>query len=342
MIIKSKNFELKLEEILKDDLPTERYNEWENIVINLIKKWYDSTLDVTYYTSGSTGKPKKLSISKSKIEMSAKATMDHLDPKGAFKTTLLCLNPHHIGGAMVVYRAILYGLDLTIIAPGSEPLKDLPKSSHFDLVSLVPLQFNSLKRTDINRFNTILIGGAPMQRVAHAYDANIYVTFGMTETVSHIALRKLDRPDFHTIGDTIIDQNLDETLKIKGSITNDKWLVTNDLIKMISNTSFEWMGRKDFVINSGGIKLNPETIEIALSDQIDGSFMVGHLPDDRLGQMAVLLVSGPEQAIDFSNLDRYHRPRKVFFNQIIHVTANNKLDRQATLDQFSETMAKDF
>ncbi len=336
MIIKSKNFVLKLEEILKDDLPTERYNEYEKNVLRLIQSWHSSVQNFSHHTSGSTGRPKKIEISRDKIEISASATMAAIDPLGSIKHSFLCLNPLFIGGAMVVYRALIFDHDLTLLEPANElqfQLDDQP----FDLVSLAPLQFYKLPKKQIDAFKVVLIGGAPMAVLDTPYESKVFSTFGMTETVSHIALREIASEIFETTGDTIIGLTDDQTLKIKGSITDHKWLKTNDIVDMIDARSFKWIGRADFIINSGGIKINPEYVEKLLKEQFDGDIMIAYLPDKNLGKKAVLLSDGNTQNVNFSTLPKYHKPKDVFFNQVIFKTENGKIDRLKTQSQFEKT-----
>lgn len=340
MIIKSQNFRLKLEEILEDDLPTERYNHSEKHAIALVRRWYDNASHFTHYTSGSTGTPQAIQISRDKITSSSKATISFIDPENQIKSSLLCLDPTHIGGAMVIYRGIIYNHTITIVPPDAQPLAQLPPDLTFDLVSMVPMQFQSLSTEEVNRFGSILIGGAPMPVINKAYQASVYATFGMTETVSHIALRPLQDEIFQTTGDNKIGIKEDQSLKIKGEITNHKWLYTNDLIQFISTNKFKWLGRKDFIINSGGVKLNPESIEAVISQQMASDFMIGSLPDDKLGRKLVLIVSGDKQKVDFSTLSKYSRPKAVFFNQKIFKTPGAKIDRKKTQEYFEQKSMK--
>lgn len=338
MIIRSKNFVLKLEEILKEELPTERYNEHEKFVLKIIRDWHSNASSFAHQTSGSTGRPKKINISRDKIEISSKSTLSFIDPEGKVKSALLCLNPLHIGGAMVIYRGLIYNHDITIVDPTSFPLHEFATET-FDLVSLVPLQFKKLKKEQLDLFGTILIGGASVEKQEVGSKARIYSTFGMTETVSHIALRAIENDEFTTTGDTVIACDDEGALMIKGSITDHQWLITNDLVSVTSDKSFKWIGRRDFIINSGGIKINPENIEQQLSSQIIGAeFMVGSLPDDRLGRRIVLISNGDEVELDFSGLDRYHQPKASYFNQSIYKTTSGKIDRLKTQRKFEESV----
>ena len=330
MIVRSKNFRLKLAEILKDELPLDSYNETEVATLKLIQSWYGNKASFTHQTSGSTGFPKAIEISRDKVLMSAKATLSAIDPDGKIKTSLLCLSPSHIGGAMVVYRAIIYDHDLTIVSPSSNPLKEMDATESFDLASLVPIQFKEMKPYEFERFRTILIGGAPMPVMAHEASSRIYATYGMTETVSHIALRKLEEDWFVTTGDTVVEAHKDHTLMIKGPITDHEWLHTHDIAEVKSNSTFRWIGRKDFIINSGGIKVNPEQIELQLKEQISGDFVISWIPDSNLGQQVVLIANGEEMPLDMHGIDPYHQPKRCFWNRTVMRTASGKVDRLGT------------
>jgi len=338
VIVTSKNFVLKLEEILKDNLPTERYNEHENIVLGMIRDWHSEQKNFTHYTSGSTGRPKKVKISREKIELSAKSTLEYIDADNEIKTSLLCLDPRHIGGAMVVYRALVYGHDLAIIEPTSSLKQALNDDQNYDLASMVPMQFKGLGMDELSKVKHILIGGAPIAVDKREYKPNVFATFGMTETVSHIALRRISEESFTTTGDTQVAVSTNGTLKIHGSITDNKWLETNDVVEVYSSTSFKWLGRADFMINSGGIKINPEYVEAQLMDQIAGEFMAGSIPDDKFGRKLILLIAGDRQSLDFSSLEKYHRPKEVFFNQKIIKTPGNKIDRLKTQELFETSL----
>ncbi|MEO9484662.1 MAG: AMP-binding protein [Ekhidna sp.] len=305
--------------------------------MNIIRRWHSSEQYFTHQTSGSTGTPKKIKISRSKIVSSAKATLSSIDPENQIKTSLLCISAAHIGGAMVVYRSLIFEHDLTIVAPSASPMDELGGEA-FDLVSFVPMQFNKLSPTDLNCFRTVLIGGAPIEVRKVKTTAKIYSTFGMTETVSHIALRPIGEELFTTTGDTKVAIGDEGGLMINGSITDNKWLKTNDLVSIISNNSFKWIGRMDFVINSGGLKIHPEKVEQQLSDKVKGDIMISSLPDGQLGSKVILLSSGQEEAIDFGELEKYQAPKACYFNQQIFKTSSGKLDRLKTQEHFKNTL----
>lgn len=257
--------------------------------------------------------------------------MSFIDPEKRIGTSLLCLNPHYIGGAMVVYRSLICGHDLTMVEPTAN-LSIVLENEAFDLASMVPIQFNVLTSSQLDKVGTILIGGAPIDIQKTESRSNIFSTFGMTETVSHIALRPLNDVYFTTTGDAQVAVTGEGLLKIKGSITDHNWLTTNDIVELISTKQFKWVGRQDFIINTGGIKVNPEDIERQLKETLDEDFIIGSLPDDKLGNKIIFISSGNEQPVDFSRLGKYHKPKATYFNQTIFKTDSGKIDRRKTLE----------
>lgn len=330
MIIHSKNFSLKLEEILKVEISALIINETEKKVIKLIKQWINNDQLFHFPTSGSTGKPKIISVPRDKIIYSTNATFDALSKEKVLRTCLLCLDPTFIGGAMVVFRALIKELDLYIIEPTTRIADSLDDEFYFDLVSVVPMQYQAMTQLQINRFHTILIGGAPIQSGEVSHD-QVYSTYGMTETVSHVALRKLNQDVFQTTGDTKVRLEEQGQLAFKGTITDQHWIKTTDMGDVISDTSFRWVGRLDHMINTGGIKVNPEAIEARLSDQIKGTFIISSIPDQKLGERVVLVMEQENtELVDFSILSKYEVPKQLFSGIKLPRTKSNKLDRIAT------------
>ncbi len=333
MVVRFEKCELKIDQIHKEEFSQESFVEHEIKVIELISGWLKNESYFEFKTSGSTGKAKTIRIERKKIEYSCKTTMERLDPDHKFDSVLLCINPEMIGGAMVVFRALLWGMNLHVIKPSSNPFEALSQSSFYDLVSLVPLQFQNATAGELNRFRTILIGGGHYSSdVPGGVTAQIYATFGMTETVSHFALRPIDQEIYECLGDVEIKNRPDNKLAIKGTLTNHKSLIINDIIEFTSTKKFKWIGRSDFVINSGGIKINPEEIESKLSTLIDRNFIISYIDDEALGNKVILVIEGLpfDLDIDFSELERFQKPKEVFFLENFVFTPSQKIDRFKT------------
>ena len=341
MIIESSNFKLKLEDFQKEDSIPLLTSETEKKVFWLVTKWINGEKSFTFHTSGSTGTAKEVIISREKIITSTINTFSYLDKEHKIRSSLLCLDPQFIGGAMVVFRALIKNLNLYITNPSSDFVDHLPQNHRSDLVSVVPLQYRQMDGNDLRRFKNVLIGGAPIagQQEKKISDTAIYATYGMTETVSHVALRKVDEEYYQTTGDTKVSLDTSDRLQFQGTITDHKLLKTNDIGSAISDHKFRWLGRSDFVINSAGIKVNPETVERKLDEQIINSkFMVTSIPDQKLNEKVILVVEGAlKSPLDFSGLTRFERPKEVYQDQKILLTSSGKIDRIATRKKFLDS-----
>ncbi|MEP5613340.1 MAG: AMP-binding protein [Cyclobacteriaceae bacterium] len=332
MVVQFEKCELKIDQIHKEEFSKESFIEHEIKVIELIQRWLSKEPNFRFKTSGSTGNAKTILIERKKIEYSCESTMDKIDPGRTFSSALLCLNPEMIGGAMVVFRSLVRNLNLHVLKPTSKPLDQLGRKSTFDLTSLVPLQIDQAGPQQLDLFRAILVGGAPLIAPIINSSAKIYETFGMTETVSHFALKEQGLAEYECIGDTLIEEQSDSSLAIKGSLTDHNLLKTNDLIEFISSKKFKWIGRSDFVINSGGIKINPEVVEAKISPFLDRRFFIAALPDEKLGNKAVLIIEGSpyDPALDFSELEKYQKPKGIHFLERFALTSSQKIDRFKT------------
>jgi O-succinylbenzoic acid--CoA ligase len=287
------------------------------------------------HTSGSTSAPKSVELQRTLLEQSARATLKRLGLSGEGKT-LLFLPAKYIGGKMLLIRALLGNMDIYLTKPAAK----LPElKGRFDLVSLTPMQAaRSLEH--LNQFKKILLGGGPISHTLHKQlqeiDAEIYHTYGMTETASHVALKMLNGPNQQTYFEALpgirFSTDERECLVINAPDWNITNLVTNDVVDLHSETRFTWLGRADNVVNSGGIKLHPEVIERLLSSAINKPFFVAGLPDNELGQKLVLLVeSQTELTIDFTGLMRVQKPRAVYCLPQFIYTETGKVNRGETL-----------
>ena len=306
-------------------------------ILEMAAKLQEGVADFSFQTSGSTGVPKIINLSKDQLIQSAETTLSHFSIKPGARF-LLCIHPQFIGGAMQVVRAYVNQGQLDVLAP--ERILDIDHTK-YDLVSMVPLQLNKLYKdlkSHLNDFNHLLIGGATMdpkleQKIASdtSVITNIYATYGMTETASHIAVRRLGSHFFKRIGQLKISINDSSCLKIRGLITKNQWLQTQDIVELIDENTFKWLGRQDFMINSGGFKVHPEKIEHHLKKQTDQPLMITSLPDEVLGQKVVLLLEGALMpTFDYTTLHPYEKPKKRLNLKKFIYTKNGKIDRKAT------------
>lgn len=310
-----------------------------------INEWLNDAAFVTVSTSGSTGKPKVLKVAKQHMINSAKATGAFFDVDEGAKV-LLCLSANYIAGKMMLVRAMSLGWNLDSVTPSNNPLQGSEKK--YDFCAMVPTQLNNSLES-LDRIKTLIVGGAPItQRLAkdiQSKKTKIYETYGMTETVSHIAVKQLNAVSadkqntyFKTMPKVEVSVDQRSCLVINAPLVATETIATNDMVTLIDPTTFLWRGRFDNVINSGGIKLFPEEIEKKIQHLIDQRFFISWLSDSKLGQQLVLIIENSETtksvletAItnDFSSvLTKYEIPKRVFYIKQFIETASGKIQRE--------------
>ncbi|WP_425237325.1 AMP-binding protein [Ulvibacterium sp.] len=319
---------------------------FEQAIGDFLLDWLDEKPDVKVKTSGSTGIPKSILLKKSQMVNSALATGDFFELEPG-SSALLCLPCDFIAGKMMLVRAMVLGLELHYVEPSSNPLEY--NTNSYDFCAMVPLQLEkSLGR--LKRIRIVLVGGASVsntlkKKVEHE-STTIFETYGMTETITHIAVRKIHsaipskivETSFQTLPGVTVSTDSRDCLVIDAPDVCDDKVITNDLVHLISKTEFIWLGRYDNVINSGGIKLIPEQIEAKLSQIITDRFFVAGLPDEKLGQKLVLLVEGEtdtdyflQEIISSGVLDKFEVPKAIYAVSKFSETDNGKILRHETL-----------
>jgi O-succinylbenzoic acid--CoA ligase len=318
-----------------------------------LKHWFNNADYVEAKTSGSTGTPKVVQIKKEYMVNSALATAQFFNIYEKTKA-LLCLPISYIAGKMMLVRALVLGWEIDIVEPTSNPLKNITKQYGF--CAMVPLQlFNSVPNLNVVK-KVIVGGGAVSNKVIDAIqdvDTEIFETYGMTETVTHIALRKLNHTNIGQVSFFKVLPNITISLDNRGCLVvnapkiSPNCIVTNDLADVISETEFSWLGRIDSVINSGGIKLIPEQIEQQLAAVFDFNFFVTGLPDEKLGERLFLLIENNSdlnlkkvlekeilRKIDkLTTLKKYEKPKQIIFLDSFSYTHTNKINRITTLEK---------
>lgn len=325
------------------------YNASKNIesvrlVDEFLEKWNSPDSFMEVVSSGSTGPPKSIKLSKTHMKASARATCQYLGLKKGDRA-LLCLSVEYIAGMMMLVRALEFDLDLIIIDPSTTPLSDL--AGEFDFCAMVPMQVKGTLNhhpTDIKRVKTLLIGGAPLSPalekkiVSHAN--KVYHSFGMTETISHVALRALHnlQTKFEALpGITFSATN--QRLCIHAPELGIESLITNDLVDLVDQTHFTWLGRSDYVINSGGIKIHPEQIEATLSQFIKHPFFSAGIPHDVFGEEHIICVESDPYPIQhewFKDFKKHLKPRKFYFFKQFDYTGSGKIDKLKTLKRLAD------
>ena len=320
---------------LKETLP-----DWEKDIFQFLVEWFSDSDTVLIHTSGSTGKPKLLTIHKSALRNSAKLTGDFFNFSSG-KTALLCLPAKYIGGKMMLVRAMEWQLSLDYIEP--KTTMSFPKNDYFFTAMTPPQVAANLARLSL--FKNIIIGGGPInssleQRIQNIH-SSCYATYGMSETVSHIALRKIGSPHFSVLANVSISLDTRGCLIISAPLINTEPLITNDLVEILSKTTFSWIGRSDNIINSGGIKLSPENIEKKIANLINTPFFIAGIPDNKWGEQLILLIEGDhlntkELLKSIRNmLPKIELPKRiVFVNQFV-CTENGKLNRRKTVNSIN-------
>ena len=309
--------------------------DFEKPVGNFLLDWFDDLPYIEMTTSGTTGKAKTIRLDKQAMVNSALATGDFFDLQPGDKA-LHCLPVKYIAGKMMLVRAFVLGLDMDFVAPSSTPFA-LNNNTFYDFIAMVPLQAQQSLEA-LNRVKKMIIGGVgiskSLAKELQKLPTEVYETYGMTETITHIAAKKIGEKAFTVLPNVTLSYDDNNCLVIHAPRISDEIILTNDLVKLVNENQFVFLGRFDNVVNSGGIKLIPEQIEEKLSGHIRTRYFVGGIPDENLGEKLVLLVEGdkPESYdYDFELLDKYEKPKEIFFIPKFRETETGKVMRKETL-----------
>ena len=310
-------------------------------VEEFIAEWHSDSAYVRVQTSGSTGAPKPMLVEKRRMQNSARITCDFLGLK-AGDTALLCMSLDYIAGKMMVVRSLERGLRLLAVEPSGHPLMAL--ADRIDFAAMVPLQvWNTLQvpeeRARLEAIKHLIIGGGAIDEAMadelRAFPNAVWSTYGMTETLSHIALRRLNGPEasewytpFPSVSVSLTDE---DCLVIDAPEACAQQLVTNDIAELSADGRFRILGRKDNVICSGGIKIQAEEVERQLQPHLHEPFLISKRRDAKFGEIVVLLTEG---AVDEARqiceriLTQYHRPRAYVHIDHIPLTETGKPARR--------------
>lgn len=322
-------------------------------VVALYDAWKNGMPEITLTTSGSTGPPKVITLSREAVLASVRLTVDafglHSDD------FFLCnLNTDYIGGKMMVIRAAETGCDLVAVIPSSNPFESLEdltglfaRNPGGNFFSFVPLQLQNILRSEthielLRTAKAILVGGGPVaketRQKVQEHRLPVFETYGMTETISHIALKDLrtGNPFFTALSGVSLETDDHACLKIKSPSTLGQWVTTHDVVEMVSPEKFILKGRRDNIINSGGVKIQAEEVERAIAATFPGlpDFFCYGLPDDTLGQRLVLVIEGdgPEPDLSLLALPRYHIPKEIIRVKEFVKTPSGKTDKIKTIE----------
>ena len=310
-----------------------------------LEEWNNPSPYVHVQTSGSTGTPKPMLVEKQRMLNSARITCDFLGLREG-DTALLCMSLDYIAGKMMVVRSIERGLKLTTVEPSGHPLST--PHSPLSFAAMVPMQvYNSLQvpeeKERLMQIRHLIIGGGAIDdalaSALKTFPNHVWSTYGMTETLSHIALRRLNGPDasewYTPFPSVKVSLNEDRCLVIDAPLVCPSRLVTNDIAELSSGTDpevkFRILGRKDNVICSGGIKIQIETVERQLRPHLQAPFLITKRPDAKFGEAVVLLTEG---AVDEARrvcaqvLPKYNQPKAYLHVDKIPLTATGKPARK--------------
>lgn len=308
-----------------------------------LNEWHNESDKVLVHTSGSTGSPKPILAEKRRMEASARITCKFLGLK-AGDTALLCMPLDYIAGKMMVVRAEVCRLRLISVPPSGHPLANLECAPTF--AAMVPMQvYNSLsvpaERRLLNKIQHLIIGGGAidnaLEKELRTIEANVWSTYGMTETLSHIALRRVNGPEaseWYTPFDNVTVSLSDEgCLIINAPEVCSNVLTTNDIAEINEDgRKFRIIGRKDNVICSGGIKIQAEEVERKLAPHINTPFIITKRKDPKYGETVVMLIESDEismtEEICRNILPKYWQPHIILSVNHIPMTQTGKPARK--------------
>jgi len=304
--------------------------EYNQQLAKFILEWFDDKNYVELTTSGTTGTPKTIRLQKNAMVNSALATAEFFNVKANCKA-LHCLPTQYIAGKMMLVRAMVLGWDLDLVKPNNHPLDGTTKT--YDFAAMVPLQVEK-SLTELYRVQKVIIGGAKLNSVLadtlKTLSTEVFETYGMTETITHIAAKKVQDNAFSVLPGIHISTDQRNCLVIDAPRLSDEKIITNDVVELLEGNRFIWLGRFDNVINSGGVKLFPEKIEEKLSGKIAHRFFVIGKADATLGEKLVLVIESEPYEIEksvFDTLDKYEKPKEVLFVPKFSETETGKIKR---------------
>jgi O-succinylbenzoic acid--CoA ligase len=342
-----------IESILRESVDAR--SRFERSTFDFVRDWMTGVETFTMSTSGSTGIPKNITHTRRGMLASARRTVEKIGIK-KFSTALICLDTQYIAGKMMLVRCLSSGLSIMALDPVAQPLIKIPADKCVQFTAFVPYQVDAILESKhphlLNKFDHVLIGGAALSATTveklGPFRCACYETYGMTETISHIALRLvntgLKQQYFETLPGIEIQTDARGCLVIDADYL-EKSVITNDIVEIVGPRKFLWLGRWDTVINSGGVKVMPEKIEKLLERifqgvNFDNRFFIAAWPDERLGSKVVLVIEG----VQFSSetlkrslealktaVSPFEVPKEVYSVPNFLFTETLKIDRKQTL-----------
>lgn len=333
---------------------TDPFPPFEKSILSFCREWIGGVETFTTTTSGSTGTPKTITFSRKQMIASAHLTEEALQLRPGM-TALLCLDPDFIAGKMMLVRSLTTQMNIHAVSPSANPLLDIAPEVEIDFAAFVPYQINKMldsnSSSHLDKIGIVIIGGSEiderMVERLQARNCSCYATFGMTETLSHVALRKLNGPDrslyFKGLPGVRFGKDERACLTIEALHLSNERIITNDLVQLIDDSTFKWVGRWDNVINTGSIKVIPEQLETVVgsllqSEKIENRFFIHHQPHPLRGQAVVLILEGnpdvgtAKRAMNVLklNLKKFEVPHQILYIPAFKETSTGKINRKAT------------
>ncbi len=330
-----------------EDFCKKQNNDFLLQVASFMNEWLNPDPYISLKTSGSTGVPKTILIEKNKMLFSAARTAEYFDFKNGQKA-MLCLPVNYIAGKMMIVRALFSGLDLICVNPSQNPLETLQPDMTIDFAAMIPLQLKqAINMPSLSQIKKILLGGGTvsleLEKQTQQISTEIFHGYGMTETLSHIAVRRINCKEASQSYKALkgIELGIDNRncLTITAPDLSNEILITNDVVSFTGANEFIWQGRYDNIINSGGIKLIPEEIEGKLQSLFANRFYLTGIKDDQWGEKLVLIIEGisfEESAIISLKskmealLNKYQLPKEIYFVNTFTEASNGKINRAET------------
>ena len=316
----------------------------------LLIKWFSDESDFVVQSSGSTGVPKSMLLSKEEMRASAALTITTFG-LNSFDKLLLCLPLSSIAGIMMLIRSIELESDLVVSRPSANPFLAIAENVKVDFAAITPYQAKN-SMLNLKGVSKIIIGGAPISShleqslLAQTNDTKnqVYETYGMTETITHIAIRALSNPKtdlFRTLKGVSLSTDERSCLCIRAEHLNNRLIQTNDIVQLKSKNTFEFIGRYDEMINSGGIKINPQKIEDTLSNLIAERYFISAEENEDFGHIPILVVESKKEKSYYEGIlnsvhfDLYHKPKRIYIIDEFVSSHSNKVDKIQSLKKIS-------
>ena len=332
---------------------------FEESALTFIREWLTDTQTFSQQTSGSTGMPKTISITRQQMEYSARLSEQALKLQ-PLSHALICIDTRYIGGKMMIVRSLVTKMAMWIVDPAAHPLQYLPIDQCVNFAAFVPYQIQSMLGSKhphlINNIDTVIIGGAELRdefvEELKRYQCRCYATYGMTESISHVALRTLNGKNagefFNTLPGVEVAVDDRGCLIVKAPYLTEH-LITNDIVEIINNRQFRWLGRADNIINTGGRKVLPEKLEAAIQTLfnragIGNRFFVHGVDDRKLGNRIVLVVEAAGDHVELirrmvTEIPSHERPKEVLISPAFQLTDTRKINRAQTLETVTQNIS---